>query len=126
MQSNRINTIAFTLLMLGVFTIACNRTIPPPAPLPVEEFPAAFGKAFSKANPELKDLAGEIVSLVQTQDFAKAFFALQNMSAKPSLTKDQTTLIGRGSLTINSLLQAASDKGDAKAAEAVKFYHDTK
>jgi|SRR5882672_6306044 len=118
--------IAFLSLIVAVLAIGCDRSVPPPSALPIEQLPAAFEKAFGKAKPEIKDLAQQIVSLVQGQDYAKAFFELQSLSSKPSLTKEQVSVTARGSLTVSSLLQAAQAKGDTKAAEAVKLYHDTK
>ena len=126
MKHFSLTRIAFLFSIVAVLAIGCDRSVPPPSALPIEQLPAAFEKTFSKAKPEIKDLANQIVSLVQGQDYAKAFFELQNLAAKPALTKEQLSVTTRGSLTVNSLLQSAQAKGDTKAAEAVKFYHDNK
>ena len=110
-------------LALGV---GCNRSVPPPTPLPVQEIPAALQKAFEKAKPDLKDLANQVVAAVQAQDYSKAFLTIQNLASRPDLTKDQVSVTSRATLTVNSLLQAAETKGDKKAAQTLKGYRTDK
>ena len=93
-----------------------------PAPMPIEQLPAALEKAFTKSKPEAKHLANQVVAFLQAQDYTKAYTGLQNLLGKPSLTKEQINVTTRGSLTVTTLLQSAQANGDAKAADALKAY----
>lgn len=115
---------AVALLLLCA--TGCSKNTAPPAPLPAEEIPAAFQKAFSKAKPEVKGLADQVVASVQAADHAKAFTGMQNLAAQPGLTKEQLDVVSRASLTVNGLLQAAQSQGDQKAAETLKSYRINK
>jgi hypothetical protein len=106
--------------------VGCTRSTPPPTPLSVEEMPAALEKAFSKAKPDVKDLANQVVAAVQAQDYSKAFQAIQDLASRPGLTKDQVNVTSRATLTVNSLLQTAVTKGDAKAAQTLQTYRKDK
>ena len=113
--------------LLGLaFGAGCNRSTPPPPPLSVQELPAALEKAFSKAKPDVKDLANQVVAAVQAQDYSKAFLTIQNLASRPGLTKDQVSVTSRATLTVNSLLQAAETKGDKQAAQTLKVYRADK
>lgn len=114
--------IALAVLFAVAFGVGCNRSSPPPTPLSVQEMPAALEKAFSKAKPEIKDMANQVVAAVQAQDYSKAFQAVQNLANQPGLTKDQGLVASRAALTVNDLLQAAEIKGDKKAAQTLKNY----
>ena len=118
--------ITLALLLVLAAGFGCNRTSPPPTPLSAEELPAALEKAFSKAKPDAKDLASQVVAAVQAQDYSKAFRAIQTLAATPGLTKEQTGVASRATLTVNSLLQAAQAKGDQKAAQTLKTYRGDK
>jgi hypothetical protein len=118
--------LSFGLLLIVILGGACNRTSAPPTPIPIGELPAALDKAFSKAKPELKAVPAQIVTSLQAQDYAKAYFLMQELSTKPGLNKEQLEITARGSLTINSLLQEAQAKGDTKAAEVIKFHRENK
>jgi hypothetical protein len=120
----RITALAF-LFALAV-TVGCNRPAPPPTPLSEQEVPAALEKAFTKARPELKDLAGQVTAAVQAKEYAKAFQSIQDLAKRPSLSKEQMSVTARASLTINSLLQTAETKGDVKAAQTLKSYRRDK
>jgi hypothetical protein len=126
MTSLRINLIGLALLLPLLFGAGCDRASAPPTPLAVEELPAAFEKAFTKAKPEAKELASQVVAAVQAKDYSKAFQGLQTLRSQPDLTKEQTGVMSRGLLTVNTLLQAAQAQGDAKAAETIKVYQQTK
>ena len=116
-------------MLASIFILAvagCNRTVSPPTPVPIQQLPAALDKAFTKAKPDAKDLAKQIGDLVRTQDYGRAFFAMQNLVAKPGLNDDQQEVATGGLLTLNTLMQEAQAKGDAKAAEALKYYRENK
>jgi hypothetical protein len=109
-----------------LFGPGCDRTSSSPTPLSAEEMPAAFAKAFSQAKPEVKEVADQVVAAVQAQDYSKAFNGLQSLVGRPNLSKDQVSVTTRGLLTVNTLLQAAQAKGDAKAAETIRVYNKNK
>jgi hypothetical protein len=117
-----LNKLALALLLVVTLGVGCNRSTPPPTPLSVEEIPAALGKAFSKAKPDAKDLANQVVALVQARDYSKAFLTMQSLASRPGLTKEQVSVTSRATLTLNSLLQAAQTKGDPQAAQTLKTY----
>ena len=118
--------VALALLVFVTLGLGCNRSSPPPTPLSVEEMPAALTKAFSKAKPDAKDLANQVVASVQAQDYSKAFQVIQNLASQPGLTKEQGSVTTRATLTVNSLLQAAQTKGDPQAAQTLKTYRRDK
>ncbi len=118
--------IALAFLFVLTLGVGCNRSSAPPTPLTAEELPGALEKAFSKAKPEARDLANQVVAFVQAQDYSQAYTGLQNLLGKPGLTKEQTSVTVRGSLTVNGLLQSAQAKGDPKAAQTLKYIHDNK
>jgi len=124
MRRYHINAVVFALLLVLLAAMGCNKSSS--SPLPVEQLPSALEKAFSKAKPELKGLAEEIGSSLQTQDYPKAFLALQGLSATPGLTRKQQSIASRGMLTVNSLLQSAQAKGDEKADATLKYYRSNK
>jgi hypothetical protein len=126
MQRPNFRILALTLLW-GIATgLGCSKSTPPPTPLTVGELPAALEKAFSTAQPELKDLAHQVVAAVQGGDYPKAFRTIQTLASKPGLTKEQVNTTARATLTVNSLLQAAESKGDARAAQTLKTYRGDK
>lgn len=114
-------------VLLGLtFGTGCNRSSPPPTPLSAQEMPAALEKAFSKAKPNIKDIANQVVAFVRAEDYSKAFLAIQNLAIQPGLTKDQVSVTSRATITVNSLLQAAESKGDKKAAQTLQTYRGDK
>ena len=121
-----LNGIAVTLLLALTLGAGCNRTTPPPTPFSAEELPGAMEKAFGKAQSDAKDLASQVVAAVQAQDYSKAFLAVQTLGNLPGLTKEQQNVVSRATLTVNSLLQAAQSKGDAKAEQTLKTYRTDK
>ena len=114
------------LLALLVAAVGCNRSAPPPTALTEAELPSALETAFSKAKPDIKDLATQVVAAVQAKEYAKAFQSMQALSAKTGLTKEQINVISRATLTVNDLLQAAQAQGDKKAAQTIKRYQTDK
>jgi len=114
------------MLLLMLPGTGCNKNATPPPPLTVEQLPAAFDKAFAKAAPELKGMASEVISMVQSKDYAKGYSTLQTLGSAPNLSKEQSSVVGRGMLTLSGLMQSAASQGDEKAAEAVKNYRSNK
>ncbi len=117
-------TVALSLAL--IITLGCSKSAPPPTPLAIEEIPAALEKAFSKAGPEIKSLAGQAADSVRARDYSKAFLAIQNLANSPELTKEQQSVTSRATLTVNSLLQAAQSQGDSQAAQTLQNYRRDK
>ena len=88
----------------------------------MDQFAATFNKAFAGAKAETKDLATEVVTAVQAQDYPKAFAQLQYLTAAPGLNKEQRSVMARGLLTVNELLAKAQSQGDQKAAQTIQTY----
>ncbi len=126
MKHLSLKSVALAVLAALAFGLGCNRSTPPPTPLSAQELPAALEKAFSKAKPDVKDLASQVVAAVQAQDYSKAFRAIQALAGQPGLTKEQASVASRATLTVNSLLQAAETKGDGQAAQTLKTYRRDK
>jgi hypothetical protein len=117
---------ALALLMLLISGLACRKNIPPPVPLPVNEFGSTFTPVFSRAKAETKDLATQIVVAAEAKDYSTAFARLQTLISAPSLTKDQQSVLARALLTVNDLLAAAQSQGDQKAAQTIQHYQKNK
>ena len=83
--------------------------------------PAALEKAFSKAEPDTKDLAGAVAASVRSQDYAKAVPDLQSLMGKPKLTREQSDVAARGMLAVHQALEEAQEKGDAAASQTLQF-----
>jgi hypothetical protein len=117
---------ALVLLLLGLAGFGCSKNVPPPVPLPADQFTATFNKAFAGAKAETKELSDQIVTAVEAKDYSKAFTVLQSLFSAPSLTKDQQGVLARASLTLNDLLAAAQSQGDQKAAQTIQIYNKNK
>ena len=122
MKHARIMRVVLLLQVLWLGAAGCskNASQQAPAPLPIDQLPAALEKAFTKAKPEAKDLARQVVTFLQAQDYTKAYTGLQNLLGKPNLTKEQINVTTRGSLTwcfhpVGRLRSGSRDDGDAPA-----------
>ena len=122
MRNLQISRIHLILLLLLAAVIGCNKTSSIPEPLTIEQFPSAFEKAFRTAKSDVKDLATEVVSAARTNGYGQAYTSLQSLSTIPTLTKEQSSVVARGMLTLNGLLQSAAAKGDENAAQAMQAY----
>src|SRR5215211_5713043 len=97
MQFARLYLLA--MLLIAAFGAGCDKaSAPAPQPFAAEEVPGAMQNAFSKAQPELKQLADQCVALFQAKDYAKAFNMMQILVAKPGLDKDQINVTARATL----------------------------
>jgi len=121
MNSFNLPRILFSLLFVLLAGSSCERASKPPAPLPLDQLPAAFEKAFSKAEPETKGLAGSVAAAVRSQDYPKAYLDLQTLVGKPRLSREQADVTTRGMLTVHDALQSAQEKGDAAAAQTLQY-----
>jgi hypothetical protein len=122
----RVNGFSLALALALMLGLGCDRSVSPPAPLPIEQLPAALEKAFSKAKSEARDLASQVIASLQAEDYSKAYVGLQSLAGRPGLNKEQLSVTTRGLLTVNDLLQSAQGKGDAKAAATLKFIRENK
>lgn len=113
----------FLLLLVACLAgFGCRRTAEAPAPLAAESIPAEFAKGFTKAKPQVKELSERVVAALQTNDFAGAYLATQELCAAPGASKAQKELAARALLTVAGLLQNAQQQGDRQAAEALQFH----
>ena len=80
------------------FRFGLQEDVQPPTVLPVDQFAATFNKAFAGAKAETKDLATEVVTAVQAQDYPKAFTQLQYLTSAPGLNKDNEVFWRAGCL----------------------------
>lgn len=78
------------------------------------------------AKPDLKDLASEVTSALNENDYAKAFIALQTLSTRSELTAAQQLTVTRSRLTLNAIMQAAANQGARQAGEVVKSYRSNR
>jgi hypothetical protein len=118
--------ISLPLLFVLLAGVSCDRASKPPAPLPLEQLPAALEKAFIKAEPATKELAGSVAASVRSQEYPKAYFNLQELVSKSSLSREQADVISRGMLTVHDALQAAQEKGDAAAAQTLQSHRQNR
>ena len=110
-----------------LFVAGCSRETPPaPAGLAVEQVPLTFNQAFAEAAPEIKQVAQDVVTAVQGDDAPKAFVDLQHLNNQSTLTGPQREAALRAMVTMHERLQAAADKGDKKAKEALEQYGASK
>ncbi len=114
------------LFLLALVSGCSHHDSAPPSPLPVEQLPALFEKAFAKAGSGVKEAMTQVVSAVQTNDYSRALMSAQALANMGELTKDQQLLVARAQLTINGLLQTAQAQGDEKAAAILKYQHLSK
>jgi hypothetical protein len=92
----------------------------PPAPLALDQIPAAITKGFATAKPEHKELADRAVSALQAKETGKALLVIQGLCGVPELTKAQRAVATRALLALNEELQAAAARGDKEAAEFLR------
>src|SRR3989442_12100193 len=107
MKNLSMTRLAVAVVLVLMFAVACERSSAPPAPLPIEQLPAALQKAFLKAKPEAKELVSQVLSALQGQDYSKAYLDLQTLAAKPGLNREQQSVASRAVVTANGLLQEA-------------------
>ena len=115
-----------SLLFVLLAGSSCDRASKPLPPLPLEQLPAALEKAFSKAEPDTKDLAGSVATAVRTQDYPKAYSGLQDLVGKSGLSREQTDVTTRGMLTVHDALQSAQAKGDAAAGQTLERHRQNR
>ncbi len=96
------------------------------AALTPEQIPGTVTNAFREAAPEVKNLADEVAASLHNQEEPKAFWELQELSARPDLTPEQREAALRATLALNIRLQAAAAKGDKNAEEMLQRYRATK
>ena len=119
--------IAFPVLSASLLLLSgCSRQAAAPAPLPLEQVPAAVTTAFDNSTPEIKTAAADFVASVKGNEIPTAFEQLQDVTARPDLTPAQRATAARAMMSVAQQLQAAAANGDPKAAEALKRYQGSR
>jgi hypothetical protein len=116
----------FILAILLVIEAGCGRSDSAPAVVPVEQLAAELGKAFHNTQPETGNLAGDIISSLNSSNYSQAYLGLQKLADEPGLTKQQGKILVIGMLTVNQLLQSAQSQGDQNAAQVLQYHRATK
>lgn len=101
------------LVLVAVF-VACGGA--PPAPLTLEEIPAALQKAFANGKQETRTVIEGVAKQIERKQLGPASFQLQNMLEDRSLTKDQSALIARALITVNQKLNEQIEVQEAAVA----------
>jgi len=81
---------------------------------------------FKDAAQEVKQQAGEVVTVVNSQNSIAAYTQLENLSGRPNLTSEQQQAIFEMRMALVRQLQAESEKGNAAAEEMLNKYRSTK
>lgn len=127
MRSIRNSILPLLLLtLLAILVASCDKASTPPEPIAVVELPGALGKTFATAKPEIKELVSKLNDSLKTQNYPKAYGEIQVLAATSGLNKEQSTLMARGVLCLNTALQNAQASGDAKAAETLRHQRANK
>ena len=114
------------LTLLAILVASCDKASTPPEPIAVVELPGALGKTFATAKPEIKELVSKLNDSLKAQNYPKAYGEIQALAATSGLNKEQSTLMARGVLCLNTALQNAQASGDAKAAETLRHQRANK
>jgi hypothetical protein len=104
----RFSTFCGILAMAAIFATGCGKKV------------GEGAKAFASASPEIKTAWDKGLAEAKAKDYAAAITTLQDLYRKPGLTADQTKSLEETMTAISDEMYAASNKGDAKAAEAIK------
>ena len=110
---------------LALASFGCKQS-GPPEPLPAEQAPTELTQAFTKARPELKDLASRASAALQGNRYPEASAILVELSHTPDLGATEREMVTRSMLTVNRLLQEAQAKGDPQAAEHLRRLQQSK
>ena len=101
-------------LVAVVILVACGGA--PPAPLSLEEIPAALTKAFATGKEETRMVIQGVTKQIERKQLGPAAFQLQNMLEDRSLTKDQSALIARALISVNQKLNEQIEMQEAAVA----------
>ncbi len=113
-------SLAWSVCILFLALLVSCRQGGPPAPLPLDQLPTALNQAFSKARPELKELAERAGASVQNHEPAKALLVVEGLCATPDLTPSQREVATRAMVALTQELNAAQARGDKEAAELLR------
>ena len=116
----------YLILGVALLSIAGCKKQTVLTPLPVEQIPATMETAFKQANTEAKAMSDEIIAAWQKQDAERAILQAQTLCAKTELTPEQRAAATRAWMSMQQQMQAAADKGDAYASEALRRIRATK
>jgi hypothetical protein len=112
--------------LTGALLLAgCKPGSTAPAPLPLNQIPAAMHKAFSNSPSETKELVEKMLGAVQTTNYSAAYQTGQAINSTAGITKEQLRTTSRALLTIYSGLQEASAQGDQAASAIISYQKHT-
>jgi len=114
------------LLMVTLLISGCGEATQPPKAISLDKIPAELQKAFASAAGDTKELSGQAITAVQSQDLSKASAALDALARRPDLGKIQGRTVAGATMTINAALLEAESKGDPRAAETLNLRRMTK
>lgn len=117
------------LLLGGVVCLlsACSKGPDESAPIPTpEEVKPIIEQTFSGAPPEVKTQVDNVVGYIQSNDPAGAYLHLQQLNARPDLTREQRQVAAEATISVNAKLQEQAEKGDAQAKSILERHRATK
>jgi hypothetical protein len=113
------------MLPLVISAPGCRKATGVSGPVTADAAPKIIESAFQSADGSVKTEAVVAATATSNQDPA-ALAALARVMQRPDLTSEQRAALGRCLPAAMSATQAAADRGDAKAAAALKVYRANK
>ena len=108
--------------ILAVWGSACRRSTQATGAVTADAAPQVVETAFQRADPAVRAEAASVAAATRLQDPA-ALGALTQMQQRPELSVEQRIALGRCLPAALKAARAAADRGDIKAAEALKVYN---
>lgn len=99
---------------------ACSRHTA--AALDSSKIPEAIQHAFRQSTGEAKEVATQVVTACQNQDFTAVFTNLQLLTQRTDLTAEQRSVAARAMVATMPKLQATAATGDANAQATLHQY----
>lgn len=128
--------VAQSSVVLGILLCGCSKEVPPPKPLAVEEAPASLEEVFKepaataptqpRQDSQVRQLVSDARAALTSKDYARALFALENLSVRSDLTDAQRDFVTRAMLSVHQVLEQAANSGDQRARQALELRRATK
>jgi len=115
----------FALAATGILTLcgsACRKSTAATGAVTADAAPQIVETAFQSADSAIRAEAASVAAATRLQD-PMALGALTQMQQRPELSADQRIALGRCLPAALKAARAAADRGDTKAAEALKAYN---
>lgn len=112
--------LAVALSMLG-----CGRGASP-KPVAISSIPSQLDKLFSKAPEPVKSIANQAKGALAVNDLSGAWVALQALSERKDLTKDQQQFLGSAIVSMGAEIEKARQQGDERADDVQRFHRMSK